>query len=66
MKAVYSFYSAPYGEDPIKNPGYWSRPGTEFLIWAWSVLQNRAWASQVEAGDRHVWCSALRGASDPL
>ena len=48
MKAVYSFYSAPYDGDPMTNPGNWSKPGIEFLIWAWSVLQTRQWAGQVE------------------
>lgn len=48
MKAVYSFYSAPYAGDPARNPGNWSSPGIEFLIWAWSVLETRKWASKVE------------------
>ncbi|MEZ6100279.1 MAG: DUF6734 family protein [Pirellulaceae bacterium] len=48
MKVVYSFYSGPYAGDPATNPGNWSNPGVEFLIWAWSVLETRKWASKVE------------------
>lgn len=48
MNVVYSFYSAPYFGNPMANPGNWKRPGFEFVVWAWSVLQSRKWASNIQ------------------
>ena len=48
MKVVYSFYSLPYRGDPTVNSGNWVQPGIEFLVWAWSVLQTRKWASWIQ------------------
>lgn len=46
MRAIYSYHRA--NDTPVPAAAGWRVPGYEFVVWAWSVVQTRRWASRVE------------------